>query len=138
MSSALIRPQVRTACRAHAQALAGLPAKRAWEGFSFTPTRGQAFVEDKLAVISREPRSIGAIQHQFSYILTLKFPSNDGTADIEALGGALVDHFKVGTKLSSDGQSVLCLKAEDRGAIETTADWAVLTVTVTLQAFTTD
>jgi hypothetical protein len=140
MSSALVHQRCRSACRERLVTCSGLPDAdhRAYEGFSYSPTTGEAFVEDKLAVLRDEPVSLGAIDHGFSYIITLKFPSDEGTEDIETLAGALLDHYKVGTVLTYGGQSFLCYKAERRGSIVQEVDWQVLTVVVTLQTFTTD
>jgi hypothetical protein len=140
MSSSLVHLRARSALRTRLGTCLGLPDEdhRAYEGFTYAPTTGEAFVEDKLVALRDEPVSIGAIDHGFSYIITLKFPANEGTEDIETLAGELLDHFKVGTVLTYSGQSFLCYKAERRGAIVQEVDWQVLTVVVTLQTFTTD
>lgn len=136
MSSALLFNQARSALRTRLKTCSGLPAKRAWEGAAFEPVPGTPFVEDALAGLGSEPRAIGAIEHGLSYIVTLKYPSNQGTDAIETLAGALLDHFKVGTKLTYGATTVTCMKAERRGRIVFEADWAILTVTVTLWACT--
>jgi hypothetical protein len=102
MSSELAHPEARSALRTHLKAMAGMlpEAQQALEGFDFQPTQGVAFIEDALAANHSSPRSLGAIEHGMSYILTLKYPTNKGTADIEAMGGKLLDRFKVGTKLT--------------------------------------
>lgn len=140
MSSAEVHSRARAACRSRLITCPGLPDSdhRAWEGFAYTPVVGEAFVEDKLAVLRGQPVSLGAIDHGLSYIITLKFPSNNGTADIEALAGDILDHFKVGTVLTYGGQSFLCYKAERQGSIVQEVDWQILTVVVVVQTFTTD
>lgn len=139
MSSATVHADCRKACRAQLITCPGLPAEkdRAWEGIAYKPT-GVPFIEDKLVATRGLPVAIGAIDHGISYIITLKFPANQGTKAIEALGGALLDLFRVGTKLTANGQTFLCYKAERRGAIVQEVDWQVLTVVVDLQTFTTE
>lgn len=143
MSSATVHPEARAALRARLATCPDMLAegRRAYEGFAFdpAPTAGQkpkAFIEDKLAVTGDVPVAHGAIEHRMSYILTLKFPSNEGTVAIETLAGKLLDHFKVGTKLTYGSTTVLCYGAERRGAIVQEVDWQVLTVAVDLQTFT--
>lgn len=138
MSSATVHADIRAACRSRLQQLADLPAGRAWEGFSFTPKRGQPFFADRLAAIHSSPRSIGAIEHGMTYTVTLKFPADRGTGEIEALAGKLLDHFRVGTQLVSGASSALCTKAEIRGGVQQDIDWVALPVVVHLTAFTTD
>jgi hypothetical protein len=130
VSSATVHPDARGALRTRLAATAGLPAERAFEGYSYTPKPGTPFIEDKLVVVDDIPRAVGAIEHRMSYIVTLKYPSDEGTADIEAMAGALLDQFKVGTKLTNGSTSVLCQAAARRGSIQEDAGWAVLTVQV--------
>lgn len=138
MSSAALHPDARSALRTRLKTCPGLPAKRAWEGFSFTPKRGEAFVTDELVVNHSTPRAIGAIEHGMTYRVTLVFPSNKGTADIEALAGDMLDHFKVGTKLTYGSTTVLCEKAERRGKLFQEPDWLRCVVEVRLWACTTE
>jgi hypothetical protein len=138
MSVEALFNHARSALRTRLKLCTGLPAKRAWEGDDFAPVIGQAFVEDALAGLGSTPRAIGAIEHDLSYIITLKYPTNKGTADIETMAGRLCDHFKVGTNLTFSGTTVLCMKAERRGRIVFEKDWAILTVVVTLWACTTE
>lgn len=139
MSSEQVHIRARAACRTRLATVAGYlgDANVAFEGASFQPV-GAAFLEDKLVADYSDPRAAGAIEHKISYILTLKYPADEGTGAIELMAGRLLDHFKVGTVLSYAGQSFLCYKAERRGAIQQFTDWQVLTVAVTLHCFTTD
>lgn len=143
MSSATVHPEARSALRARLATCPTIPAegRRAYEGFAFdpAPAAGQKptpFIEDKLVGTGDKAVAHGAIEHRMSYILTLKFPSDKGTADIEALAGKLLDHFKVGTKLTYGSTTILSYGAERRGAIVQEVDWQVLTVVVDLQTFT--
>lgn len=140
MTTQTLFPDARAALRTHLKLVSGLPAAayRAWEGFAFTPTRGKAFVTDRLASVHSTPRAIGAIEHGMTYTVTLVFPANEGTGAIEALAGAVVDQFKVGTKLTYGSHTVLCEKAERRGGIIQEPDWLRLTVEVRLWACTTE
>ena len=140
MSSALFHKEARTALRTWLEGMAGaLPrAQLAYEGFSFTPKVSTPFIEDELVVAKGSPAGLGAIEHVLLYNLTLKYPSDKGTADIETMAGKLLDHFKVGTKLTSGGTTVTSMGAERRGKIQFTTDWATLLVQVKLWAVTTE
>lgn len=140
MSSALVYPEARSALRTSLEAMTGaLPrAQLAYEGFSFTPTAKVPFIEDELVGLADTARAIGAIEHNMLYNLTLKYPSDEGTADIEAMGGKLLDRFKVGTKLTYGVTTVLSMGAERRGKISYAADWATLLIQVKLWACTTE
>lgn len=138
MSSATIHSDARAALRTHLDTLVGVPAARAWEGFEYSPKAGVPFIEDMLSVDDDQPVSVGAIAHLMSYILTLRFAGSEGTGDIEAAGGKLLDHFKVGTSLEFGTSKLLCTKAARRGSIRQDGGWANMTVTVSITAFTTD
>lgn len=137
MSSALVHPNARAALRAQLSTCPGIMPEglRAYEGFDFKVTAGKAFIEDRLLVTADKAVAHGAIEHRMSYILTLKYPSNLGTADIEIMAGKLLDHFKVGTKLTYGSTTLLSYGAERRGAIQQEVDWQVLTLVVDLQTF---
>lgn len=136
MSSASLYSDARSALRARLIATPGLPEGRAFEGFIYQPVVGTPFVEDKLVGNFDAPRAIGAIEHNLSYIVTLKYPADQGTADIESMAGVLLDRFKVGTKLTYGSSSMVCMSAQRRGSIVADANWLTLTVMVTLVAFT--
>lgn len=136
VSSATIHPDARSACRAQLNATPGLPAAHAYEGFAYQPVLGTPFVEDELIGNFDTPRANRAIEHNVSYIITLKYPANVGTADIEVMAGALLDRFKVGTTLTHGSSTVLCLAAQRRGKIVEGPEWLTLAVMVTLTAFT--
>lgn len=138
MSSATVHSDARAALRTHLGTLAGIPTERAWEGFKYSPVPGKPFIEDMLSVDDDAPVAIGAIAHQMSYILTLRFPGGVGTGDIEEVGGKLLDHFKVGTSLEFGTSKLLCTKAARRGSIVQDGAWARMTVTVSITTFTTD
>src|SRR4051812_24696713 len=123
MSSATIHPDIREACRVRLKTAAGLPTRRAWEGFKFQPVTEQKYIEDKLIANGSPPRANRAIEHRMSYIVTLKYPSDQGTADIEAMAGVLLDLFKVGTVLTNGSSSATCMSAERRGAIVQEPAW---------------
>jgi hypothetical protein len=137
VSSALIYPEARGALRAKLLTVTGLPAQ-AWEGKAYQPTNGTPFVEDTLSVIGATPRAVGSIEHTMLYVLSLKYPANKGTADIEAMAGKILDAFKVGTKLTYGSSTVLCYKAERRGSIVQEPEWQILTVAVTVWAATAE
>lgn len=136
MSSATIHPDARSACRTQLNGASGLPAAHAYEGFSYEPTVGTPFVEDKLVANGSPARANGAIEHRMSYIVTLKYPSNKGTAGIEAMAGVILDRFKVGSKFTYGASTVTSMGAERRGGIVQEPEWLILTVMVTLVAFT--
>jgi hypothetical protein len=142
VSSALAHPNARSALRARLGTLPGglLPPEkhRAYEGFEYQPETGQKYIEDRLLVVGSTPISLGVIHHQISYIMTLKFPWNKGTAEIEALAGALCDHFKVGTNLTYGADTVLCEQAARKGGLVTDNGWLIATVEVRGTLWTTD
>jgi hypothetical protein len=138
MSSALIHTEARAALRLRLDTLSNIPTERAWEGFDYAPKPGVPFIEDMLSIDDDAPVSIGAIAHQMSYILTVRYPAGAGTGDLEEVGGRLMDHFKVGTSLEYGVSKLLCTKAARRGSIRQDGAWASMTVTVSITAFTTD
>jgi hypothetical protein len=138
MSSATVHPDTRAACRARLKLTTGLPTERAWEGYVYTPKTKTPFIEDELVGNGDLPRSNSAIEHRMSYIVTLKYPSDAGTAAIEAVAGVILDQFKVGTVLTAGSTSATCMRAERRGAILKEPQWLTLAVMVTLVAFTLD
>lgn len=138
MSSATIHADARAALRTHLGTLTTVPDERAWEGFEYSPESGVPFIEDMLSVDDDVPVAHGAIAHQMSYIMTLRYPSYEGTGDIEEAGGKLLDHFKVGTNLQYGTSKLLCTKAARRGSIQQSGSWASMTVTVSITAFTTE
>lgn len=142
MSSAQVHPEARSALRTRLLAMPGglLPPTDdiVGEGFDYTPTTGKKFLEDRLVVNHSTPRSLGVIEHGMSYILTLKFPSNQGTAAIEALAGALTDWFKVSTKFTYGSTTVLCERASRVGGLVTANGWVTGTVEVRATVWTTD
>lgn len=136
MSSATIHPDIRSACRERLNGTAGLPTEHAYEGFTYQPIEGTPFVEDALVGNYDTPRANGAIEHNLGYIITLKYPADNGTADIEQVAGALLDRFKVATVLTFGPSSAVCMSAQRRGKMVQDAAWLALTILVTLTAFT--
>jgi hypothetical protein len=140
VSSAVLHPNARSALRTRLEAMSGaLPRKQlAYEGYSYDPVPLTPFIEDELVGIGDIARANGAIEHALLYNLTLKYPSDKGTADIEAMAGKLLDHFKVGTKLTYGATTVTCMGAERRGKISYATDWATLLIQVRLWSCTTE
>jgi uncharacterized protein DUF4128 len=141
--AAVVHPDVRSACRTRLLTLNDLPLRdgptaeaAAWEGYHFEPVKGEAYFEDALLPVSDDPAALGAIHHDMQYVVTLRYPSGDGTAEIEAMAGKLLELFSPGTGLTYEDTSCLCMKAERRGKIRIETDWVSATVAVRISSYT--
>lgn len=129
---------MRSALRAALLAVPDLPSV-AWEGAKYTPMAGQPYLREALRVTSYRRRALGrggTLQHDFRAVLTLVYPSNQGTKDIEAMEGVLVQAFAPGTSLVYGGQSGLVTSAEPYGGLQTNNDWIQSTINVSFTAYT--
>lgn len=136
--AAQIRANMRAALRQALLAVSAVPPV-AWEGKKYTPVAGQHYVRETLRVVSYQQRALGrggTIRHDFTANFTLVYPSGKGTADIEAMEGALIEAFAPGTSLVYGGQSGLITRAEPYGGLQTNNDWIQTTVVVSFTAYT--
>lgn len=133
-----IHADMRAAFRARLRTIAGLPSLVAWEGRRFTATAGQPFVRESFRPITSVPRAVGrggTIAHRINGILTLFFPSGDGTLAIEEAAGLILAGFAPGTSLVH-GSAAGSVQQAERGALMVEPDWLSCPVTVSILAYT--
>lgn len=137
MTAATVHQNLRAAVRANLLEVSGLP-KAAWEGIAFNDN-GEPFIRESFRPIASTLVSIGSgstIRHRIDVLLTLFYPSGDGTVAIEAMASALLSKFSPQTRLSYGGDEGMVMGAERR-PILTEPDWLSLTVTISIHAYTT-
>jgi hypothetical protein len=129
---------MRSALRAALLAVPNLPAV-AWEGVTYTPVAGTPYLREALRVTSYRRKALGqggTMQHDFRANLTLVYPSNRGTKDIEAMEGVLIQAFAPGTSLVYGGQSSFVMSAEPYGGLQVNNGWIQSVIVVSFTAYT--
>lgn len=139
MSATNVHPEIRAAVRTRLQALAGLPAV-SWEGREYRPIKGTPFIAESMTPVSSVVRALGlggTIAHTITANFTLHFPAGKGTANVEALAGALLEHYRPGTTLAYGTSAGMVQQAERMPLIQE-PDWLTCAVIVTIVAHTSN
>jgi hypothetical protein len=137
MSVAVFHPSMRAAIRERLLTVSGLPAQH-WEGRPFTPVRGTPWVSESYRPLSSDVRGLGiggTIAHSVNASFTLHYPAGPGTAQIEAMAGAILQVFRPGTSLTYNGTAGVVQQAQMASVVQE-PDWINLAVTVTLIGYT--
>jgi hypothetical protein len=139
MSAANYHANIRSGIRQRLQTLPGLIAV-AWEGRTYQPVKGTPFLTEQFRPISSAVRATGVggtIAHTMTANFTLHYPAGKGTAEIDALAGSLLQHFRPGTSVSYNAASAVVQQAE-RMALITEPDWINCPVIITLIGHTSN
>ena len=94
--------KIRAALTTRLEAFPDLPDV-AWENVAYTPADGVTYLEPFLLpaeTFQAEIGTLGANRHTGVYQISIKAPKGNGTATVNALRDALVDHFVRGTELT--------------------------------------
>lgn len=109
----------------------------AWPNVSCRPVIGTAYLrvdhspgEPLQAEIGPEGRNV----HVGFYQITLVYPAGTGTLGAGTIRDEIVDHFKRGTVLSSDGVSLTITRAFP-GSMMTDPDWVRIPITLRYRVF---
>ena len=141
MSLETLVPNLRAAFRTRLLTLTGLPTSRAWEGETFEPTDGQAYVAEAMQVASQRRMSYGANtvgdihQHALIAAATFFYPNGKGTSAIEAIAGKCQKLFISGTSLTHGGDRATVINVS-RSGLYKDGNRIACAVSVELQAFT--
>lgn len=101
---------IRIATREHLELISS-DIQTAWEGFKYEPTKGTPYQE--VSLLSGDVLDVGFDNIQVgNHILqvSLLYPSNDGTYDVEEKAKEIQSHFKKGTELTH-GAIKVCIKS---------------------------
>lgn len=116
MGIATLIVNLRAAFREKLLTVPSLPAARAWEGVTYNPADGVAYVSEAFRSLSQRRLSVGnangtggVIEHTLMGAATLFYPHNKGTLDLETMAGAIAANFLPGQSLVRGG---------DKGSIQ--------------------
>lgn len=127
---------IRAAFVTRLQAFPALPPV-AWENIAYTPVTGTTYLRPYLLPaepFQAEIGSNGQNRHTGIYQINIFAPAGCGTATVNTLRDALINHFKRGTVLTYSGISVTCEKAF-AGPMPTETDWVRIPITVRYRAY---
>lgn len=130
--TASLYQNVRGALTARANTTAGLPSSRAYEGVTFSPTVGTAYVAYTLIPTQERPSTLGQdgqTLRQGLFQISLYYPAGTGTGTAEAMADAVKSNFVPGTSLTQNSVTVRVSYAE-RSQCMVTPDWVQCNVTV--------
>ena len=118
-------------------ALSGLPSV-AWENIAFTPVNGVAYITPSLLLAEPSQAAIGddGMNNQIGiYQVALAYPANTGKQAIMAMADSITNHFKRGTRLTYNGQTVNIEKAWPGPWMQET-DRLIMPITIKFNCFT--
>lgn len=133
---ATMHKELRAGLRQTITGLSGLP-EMAWQGRPFTETVGTAFIREKYMPIYSRKASVGkssVLAHRIVYLLTLFYPANSGTNDMDEMAGALMKLLEPGTSIAygTSDAKVEEVEQKDNGQ---EPNWISCTITTTLAAY---
>ena len=107
-------------------AVNAMPAPRpafAWEGETYTPVEGSAFIRESFRPDTKRLSSVGSaatstIEHRATVALVLTFPAGKGTKPANTAAGLIMAAFSPGSRLERNGCSAWVANVDDRPAIE--------------------
>lgn len=123
---------IRGALQARANTTSGLPTGRAYEGVTYAPTVGTAYVAYTLIPTQERPATLGQYGdtlRQGLFQVSLYYPAGSGTGTAEAMADAVKSKFVPGTDLTQ-GSTTVRISYAERGHVQTQPDWIMVPVTV--------
>jgi len=96
--------------------VSGLPAARAWENKSFTPSAGTPYLTDEYAPATSTALSVpvksAVLEERGLYIVTLYGLPNDGITNIRTWTDAILAAFAPGTAVTSTANDVIHVRSD--------------------------
>jgi hypothetical protein len=138
VSAATVHADIRAGLRQSLLAISALPSQKQWEGRAFDIAKGTPFVSESVRPVSSDVRSLGiggTIAHTINATFTLHYPANNGTTQIEAAAGALMQAMRPGTSVVY-GTAKGIIQSAERGPLLQQPDWINCPVTITVVAHT--
>lgn len=111
----------------------------AWEGMYYRPRVGVPYMQVSMvpAVITMESMGpAGLFRHEGSYEVTLVYPSDEGTANVELMADTIRAAFRAGDTLELSGTPVVRVLRAERGQVVDDVDWIRVNVSVRWYTYT--
>lgn len=133
------------ALRTRLLTLSSLPAGRAWENVSFTPTIGAEYITEQYVPGTvtglTAPIRNGVIEDTGLYVITFYSPDDTGYSSLSAKVSALLALFSPGTTVTLDDGITLTVRSDvgpKRGQFLRADTWMTCPVTIPWRAYTTN
>lgn len=128
--------KISAALSSRLQALPSSPPV-AWENAGYTPVEGETFLAEHYLPASTTGVGVSAdssIDYPGVYQIDVRVPANEYKAEGNALADKVASHFKRGTVMTRDGQSVVVESVSRNQGLRDGA-WWMIAVSVNWRAF---